>query len=766
MQTRLIIALVALAPLARATEPSIRNIHLRGLQVGGTTTIVVDGDDLGAAPKLLLPFLAQQELKPGGADNQATFVVQLAADVTPGFHQLRVVTEGGASLPVVVSVDKLPQQLLAPVVDQVPVALHGNVGGSSIAETKFAGKAGQKLLFEVEALRLGSKLRPVLHLYDASRKQIAWSWPLTTHSGDTMLEATLPADGQYTIALHDVEYAPPGPGFFRLKIGEWSSVEQVFPPAIAKGRPISLELLGRGAPSKLDLPPEAQVGPWPLTLPPEATWSGNRPFITISGANEALEQPPAAAAQEFPSLPAGVSGRLATPFEEDRYQLHVTPGTRLRFEAFAERIGSPLDTALIVRNEKGDILARGEDAPGMVDPMLDFVVPAGVTLIHVCIVDTQGRGSPRGIYRLEAEQISPGAPPVDFSLSTAVQRVTVAPGGKVILPIFVERRGYDGPIDLASALPGGMQLTNAQIRAESDGVLLVIERSDAASDAIVTSFRGKSASGEVRPVTIKGHPLLKQQPWLASEIAIAPTSTKATELSIDWRGLPDDASLSPGGRLALPVAVERNVEKSLVRLTLLTNQFSPLVNNQPDLNRTLRAEKPVELAAEAKEGEVTLLIPAELPCLDYEVTVQAELLTADRKTVIATAYAPVRRMAVKHQVAIQLATPRLEASIDSAKGAMLKLEGKIERRNGWTGDVTIAVAGLPPGVPAPAATVKTDAVDFALNFALPANLAPGDYYGIELSASGPLDTKQPNIRIKSRDAGLVLAVQRVAAPAP
>src|SRR5438093_4328668 len=77
-----------------AAEPTIRNLDVRGLRVGGATTLVIDGDDLGTTPKLLLSFAAKQTLKPGGNDKKATFDVTLAADVTPGYHQLRVVTEG------------------------------------------------------------------------------------------------------------------------------------------------------------------------------------------------------------------------------------------------------------------------------------------------------------------------------------------------------------------------------------------------------------------------------------------------------------------------------------------------------------------------------------------------------------------------------------------------------------------------------------------------------------------------------------------------
>ncbi len=66
---------------------------MRGLQIGGTTTIVIDGDELGTAPRLLLPFPAQQQLKPGSTKNQATFDVTLDGTVQPGYHHLRVVTD-------------------------------------------------------------------------------------------------------------------------------------------------------------------------------------------------------------------------------------------------------------------------------------------------------------------------------------------------------------------------------------------------------------------------------------------------------------------------------------------------------------------------------------------------------------------------------------------------------------------------------------------------------------------------------------------------
>src|SRR4029079_14016628 len=133
-------------------------------------------------------------------------------------------------------VDRLPQKPAAAMIEQLPAAVHGTVGGSSMVETKFPGKAGQQLIAEVEAQRLEGKLRPVLHLYNAKRRQLAWSWPTPALQGDTRLEATLPEDCEYTIALHDMEYGPPGPAHYRVKVGQFAYVDQVFPPVVAKGQ--------------------------------------------------------------------------------------------------------------------------------------------------------------------------------------------------------------------------------------------------------------------------------------------------------------------------------------------------------------------------------------------------------------------------------------------------------------------------------------------------------------------------------------------------
>jgi hypothetical protein len=733
----------------------LRNLNIRGLQIGATTTITLDGDHFGKSPRLLLPFDAKQGRKPGSTDKQALFDVTLGGEVVPGYYHLRVITEDGVSTPVVVAVDRLPQRALSPAADVLPIALHGTLTGSTSLETKFTGKAGQKILVEVEAQRLGSKLRPIVHLYSPRRLQVGWAWTTPTLHGDCRLEATLPEDGVYTAAIHDAEYAGASPGFFRLRLGQWSSVDLAFPPAIAKGPGGSIELLGTGPPAKVALASatgtEALALPWPR----EGLWSGPRPFIRLSQHPEIIGK--STSDQLLPAGPVGVSGRLLTPFAEDRYRVPVAPGTKLRLEVFAERYGSPLDAALVVRNEKGDQLARAEDSPGTLDPVLDYPVPAGIKEVIVGVVDTQGRGGPRALYRLAVEPQD--APRADYRLVSPTSAVSVTVGGRWVVPVLIDRRGYTGPVELSAAsLPAGMKLDGATIPPEADGALVTVQRDQGVVEAATTRWMGRGAGWD-RPVTIKGSPMESLQPWLASEIAVAPSTSKASEYQIDWRSLPPDAGPVLAKKLTLPIKVVRPAKDTVVKLTLLTSQSRPLVNGQLDPNQSLRLEKPVELGPKTDDGELTMIVPPQLYSPIYDVTVQAEFLTPDKKAVLAAAFAPVRRMHVRYPLVVKLdGASRIEAIAAPKMPATVKITGQVERNEGLTSDVTLTLTGLPPGLSAAPVVLKGATTAFTLNVTVPANQPAGEFKGLKLAATAPADPKTPNVQVRSRETELTVVL--------
>lgn len=767
-----------------AAEPSVRNVSLRGLRIGGTTTLTVDGDDLGTAPRLLLPFAAEVSLSKGATNTKATFEVKLAGDVTPGLYHLRVVTDGGVSLPVLMAVDRLDQAVVDTKPDAkpqaLPIAVTGSVAGATVAEVRFAGRKGQEVVLELEAQRLGSKLRPTLHLYDEKRVQLGWSWSSVPLFGDTRLVVTLPADGTYIAAVHDAEYAAPNPSYFRLKAGDFSYVDQVFPSVIGStaaggGDPKQVELLGRGKGTTASLPSPSRDTFLPLTLPADVTWTGPRPFVRRSQYAELLEQP--AAAGEGQPLPEGavaVSGRLATPGETDRYTLSVKPGSKLRFEVFAERTGSPIDVALALKAPKGAAaLVRGEDGPNTLDPVLDYTVPAGTETLIAEVIDAQRRGGPRGLYRLVIEVASTTGR-VDYALETVAQRVSLPVGGTVVLPVLVERTGYDGAIELdVEGLPKSVQVSGASIPARAEGTLLTFTRTGDLTTAALLALKGKGEAGLERPVLIKGHPLSTLQPWLAGELAMAGMVASASDFEIAWRApssAKPDASTAAGdtgnrivlgAKLPLPIQIKRADDKLPVRLTLVTSQIPPVnANNQPDATRALRVERAVELGAKQNDGELSVLIPNDLPSASYDVTVQAELLTANKASVLATAYTPVRRLDVAPLFELQVASePALTAEIDG-KGATVKVKGRVVRNGPVPGDITLAVTGLPTGARSDATAIKTGTDTFEFQLIFPANTPRGELKEIKLTASTVPNPAQANLRTKSPDVNLAVVLTK------
>jgi len=794
-----------------AAEPEIRNVDIRGLATGSTTTLTIDGTNLSTETRLVLPFPAEQELKPGATATRAVFDVTVPGDVIPGIYNLRVANADGVSGTTVVGVDALPQLSLATEITALPVAVHGTVGGSAVLEARFPGRAGDEVVIDVEAQRLGGKLRPVLHLYDPNRLQVGWSWSTPRLHGDARLIAVLPVDGVYTVALHDLEYATPAPGYFRLKIGRWQYVDQVFPAVVARGQQPTLELVGTTSATAKAPPPDVTGNVIPLPWPQPVLASGLRPWVAMSGIHEVLEVPPGETPQVAGPVPLAISGCIGAAGETDRYLLHVAPGQKLHLEMTAERDGSPLDGVLILLNDQGGQLARADDGPGTSDPVLEFTVPAGVTSLVATVSDLLSRGSGESYYRLAVTSTTPGPEHASFRLLAQVDRASLLPGSRQVVPVLVERQGYDGPIELTfDNLPEGVSVDGTLIPAASEGTLLTLSvpatmpagnsgavtppsEATAAGAAIIPAanapapeparpaaqvtmigLTGSAGDGQTaQRVCADAHPLTTMQPWLSSEFAVAigsavPGSDPASSFGVEWGEVIPDAGLVLAGKLPLSLKLTRPAgEATPVRLTLITSQIVPQLNGRPDVNRSLRPEAAVEIAADKLDGQLVALIPPDLAQDIYDLTIKAELLSANKQTVLATAYAPVRRLNVVNPVGLTVnGGPRLETTLDAKTGATVKLTGQIERRAGMAGPVTVALTGQPGGVTAANVVVKPGESAFELTVIFPANFVPAELTGLQVQASGPPDDKTPAVIVRSRPVELSIVVTKQPEAAP
>lgn len=159
-------------------------------------------------------------------DTELKLEFTLPSDAPAGKPVLTVVTPTGeASLPLLVGsefpriAEKEPNngfRQAQPV--KVPAAVDGVISdGNDVDVFRIEAKAGDKLVFEVQAARFGSLLDSRLTLYDEQGRQLAVNDD-GPDSADSLLEFTAPHAGAYFLSLCDAHEAGGSQYGYRLII--------------------------------------------------------------------------------------------------------------------------------------------------------------------------------------------------------------------------------------------------------------------------------------------------------------------------------------------------------------------------------------------------------------------------------------------------------------------------------------------------------------------------------------------------------------------
>jgi hypothetical protein len=758
----LLIAMACCGWLAGVTRaaPNLTNVTPRGLQIGAKTNLVLEGQDLLPDPQVVLSVpVAKQVVKAGASPTRVEIELTLDENVSPGIHCLRVANSIGISNAVVLGVDRLMEKPFSDQVESLPIAFYGNLIGSQILRTQLAGGKGLPLVVDVEARRLGSSLKPALRLYDEQGVQLAFGLPKNTISGDARLQTTLPADGRYTVELHDLVYRGQPPGYFRLKIGELQFADMVYPIGVSRGRAASLGFVSTNLPADTRVEFDAEGDDWrdqiPAPVPAAGYFTGAAPTVMISPDEEVVEVGSASSSlQAVAGAPVGVNGRILESGEVDRYLLPVTVGATLRFDVKARQIGSPLDAVLTIRDEAGRQLATGDDRPGTTDPGLDFKVPGNLNKLIVELKDLLGRGGDDYIYRIGVRDA--GQP--DFDLAVDTDQINVPAGGTQVIKVQVTRAGYDGPIELSiDQLPTGVQLAGDRIPAGGEIGLLTLTAP--ASEAVfgLASVVGRGTASQTKIARVAKFPTtgLPQLHHFRGLLGIA--ITQPAPIQIAWR-MPDaDEKLLLGGYLPIGVKLGRaDGVSGDIRVRLLTSQVVPKTtvkkDNQDqvvdDVERTLRLEAIREFEPGVEDATLEITTPADLPEQHWAVVLVAELLSADKKSAVATVATPARYLHAVRALAIELSSPpSIEAT--AGDGDTGQFTGKVTRMPGLQQPVTVTLMGLPEQYPAPQVVVPADQLEFTLPVRFPADSKPVELKDITVTATALTDPENPRSIVRS-----------------
>ncbi|MGH9657699.1 MAG: PPC domain-containing protein, partial [Bryobacteraceae bacterium] len=413
------------AAIAWAAPPTIRDIQPRGAQRGKSLTLYVRGDGLvrGTQVRSTLPgsfsqlTLSKDPLAESAAamrpDSLLAFLVEVRPGAPVGLYPVSLENAGGLSNTVLFSIGEFPEleEIEAKNPKQpnnfaaeaqkiaTPVVVAGTLESADIDNYIFTARAGQKLVFEVEARRAGSAIDPAIEIYDSAGKQLAASDDAPGLDVDARVEVAFPAAGQYRVAVRDSKFSDQAVNFYRLKIGSYAFAESVFPLGWKRGEPVEVTLSGGNLAQPVKLKPDTHSprSSIPLRLPGSA---GLPILFALGDSPEVFEVPDLDEA-------ALVNGRISKPGEIDRYKVKVEPGQQWVFEIAAASLGtSQLDALLTLFDASGKKLAAADDGSG-IDSVLPFTVPKDVREITVAVEDLLGRGGDMWGYRLTARRSPP-----------------------------------------------------------------------------------------------------------------------------------------------------------------------------------------------------------------------------------------------------------------------------------------------------------------------------------------------------------------------
>ena len=177
---------------------------------------------------------ARTAIETMGSNLPAARVTENFKGKPKGVYPISLRKDGWTSNSVPFALDSLPETLARAGIGRretaqkvkLPIIVNGRIAQpGEAAYFRIDGRAGDEIVAEVSARRLGSPLDSVLRLTDAAGKQIAFNDDfedpgagLLTHQADSLIACQLPAKGSYYLQLTDAEGKGGADCGYRLRI--------------------------------------------------------------------------------------------------------------------------------------------------------------------------------------------------------------------------------------------------------------------------------------------------------------------------------------------------------------------------------------------------------------------------------------------------------------------------------------------------------------------------------------------------------------------
>ena len=505
---------------ALAAGPSLESVIPAIGQRGTEFTLKVVGAGLSDAQEILLYSAGVQclELKAVN-DNELSVRLKASTDCPLGTHPFRVRTPQGVSelkifriTPLSVALEVEPnekpdQAMLVP----RNVTIGGFLDKGDVDCFQVSLKRGERLSAEVEAVRLGARLvDTVLTIYGPDGKRLASVDDTPLYGQDPFLSLVAPSDGLYGVQVNEVNFEGDENSRYALHLGTFPRPASVYPAGGRVGERISVRFEGdaSGALMRQITLPGSEVTAFGLFPEDHGQTPPTSIPFRVSAFENLLESEPNDRPDQIvvsaSALPVAFNGILEKNGDVDCFRFRMTKGQECQFEAFADRIGSPVDTLISILDSDGTVLVANDDY-GSHDSRLVFRAPStGEFLFRIS--DQRGAGGGNYVYRVEA--VTPQPAIVSFlprpdRLSQERQAISVPRGNRVLTFLAVRRHGVDSEVVLApQGLPQGVGHFVATVPADRYLVPVVIEAS--ADAPIGGSLVRILANGKTDSTTVLG----------------------------------------------------------------------------------------------------------------------------------------------------------------------------------------------------------------------------------------------------------------------
>jgi Bacterial pre-peptidase C-terminal domain len=643
-------------------QPRIKTVMPCGARAGTTVEVAFAGTDIESPESLFAshPGIQAEHLgtqaappesnkKPTQKPEPQLFIsrwkVTVAASVPLGNHDVRLVNQWGISNPRIFVVGDLNEALEKEPNNDVAEAqrveinttINGNLAGpTDVDYYVFAGKRGQRVVVSCVTSSIDSRLQALIELFDSTEHRLAVN---RNYSGnDALLDATLPADGDYYVRVCGFAYQQgDAEHFYRLSITTAPWIDAVYPPSVELGKAAQFTVYGRNLPGgKLD--PTAVVGGRVLETvtvtvdppkDPEAltrlTFSGtikpsmsaldgfeyriknesgtsNPYLLTYARApivldNEKNDTPDRA--QEV-TLPCEIVGRIQKKRDRDWYSFTAKKGDVYTIEVFSDRIGAPTDMAFFLRHvsSKSDV---GEfyDNPETLAPIKFFTRSNDPPRYRLEVKDAKAEGTYQLLIKSQDGDFHAGP--------RHVYRVVIAPE-KPDFRLIVMPPANRRP-DAGRLLKGGNEYFTA-----------LLWRQDGFNDAVAIAAEGLPAGVTCAPQTIG--PGQRQ-----AMIVVSATPTAASgvaELKFQGTAMIDGKrAVRPARAASLPWLSPRSpADERFPAPSRLDRSLMIAVRDQAPFNLTLTIDR-----AELKPGDkATVTVKLNRLWPDFKANVQAVAL--------------------------------------------------------------------------------------------------------------------------------------------